>query len=110
MNRLNILLSLITACLLSLSVPVSAEDERPTDSPLNNLDYDDYRKIQFQRSATIWKNEERNFRLSPMHPGFLFKTPVKLNLVVGGVSRRILYTSEIFNYDKEQQAANLILW
>ena len=132
LNRLNILFPLIAACLLSLSVPVNAEDERPThkfsrqwlddrakelasqeyveqklpaDSPLNNLNYDDYRKIQFQRSATIWKNEDRNFRLSPMHPGFLFKTPVKLNLVVGGISRRILYTSEIFNYDEEQQAA-----
>ena len=81
------------------------EQKLPVDSPLNNLSYDDYRKIQFQRSATVWKNEDRNFRLSPMHPGFLFKNPVKLNLIVGGVSRRILYTSEIFNYDKEQKAA-----
>ena len=132
MNRLNIPLSLIIACLLGLSVPVVAEEERPThpfnrqwleeraqqlasedyveeklpaDSPLNNLNYDDYRKIQFQRGASIWSKEDRNFRLSPMHPGFLFKTPVKLNLVVAGVSRRILYTSEIFDYDKEQQAA-----
>jgi glucans biosynthesis protein len=72
------------------------------DSPLNQLNYDDYKKIQFQRSATIWKNEDRNFRLIPLHPGFLFKTPVKLNLVVGGVSRRILYTSEIYQYDKDQ--------
>jgi periplasmic glucans biosynthesis protein len=81
------------------------EQKLAADSPLNNLNYDDYRKIQFQRGASVWKNENRNFRLSPMHPGFLFKTPVKLNLIVGGVSRRILYTSEIFNYDKEQQAA-----
>lgn len=80
------------------------EQKLPSDSPLNNLNYDDYRKIQFQRGASVWKNEDRNFRLNPMHPGFLFKTPVKLNLVVGGVSRRILYTSEIFNYDKEQAA------
>lgn len=132
LHRLNIFLSLVIACLLSLSVSTYAQDERPThpfnrewlderakqlalqdyveqklpaDSPLNNLNYDDYRKIQFQRGASIWRKEDRNFRLSPMHPGFLFKTPVKLNLVVAGVSRRILYTSEIFNYDKEQQAA-----
>jgi glucans biosynthesis protein len=132
LNRLNNHLLLITACLLSLSIPVMAEEDRPThpfnrqwleerakelasqdyveeklpaDSPLNNLGYDDYRKIQFQRGASIWSREDRNFRLSPMHPGFLFKTPVKLNLVVGGVSRRILYTSEIFDYDEEQKAA-----
>lgn len=133
LNRLHILYLLISVCLLCLPPPVSAQnDERPThpfnrkwleerakqlaseeyieqkipaDSPLNNLSYDDYRKIQFQRGASVWEKEDRNFRLLPMHPGFLFKTPVKLNLVVGGVSRRILYTSEIFNYDKEQQAA-----
>lgn len=81
------------------------EQKLPTDSPLNNLGYDDYRKIQFRRGAGVWEKEDRNFRLIPMHPGFLFKTPVKLNLVVGGVSRRILYTSEIFDYDNEQKAA-----
>lgn len=128
----NIIFSLSTLFLLSLSLSVSAEDDRPShpfnrqwldekakelasqeyvekklpaDSPLNNLNYDDYRKIQFQRGASIWEKEERQFRISPMHPGFLFKTPVNINLVVGGVSRRVLYTSDIFNYDKEQSAA-----
>lgn len=76
-----------------------------SNSPLRELKYDDYKKIQFRRSATIWSKEQRNFRLSPLHPGFLFDIPVKLNLVVGGVSRRILYTTEIFKYDEEQEAA-----
>ncbi len=77
-------------------------EEIDRQSPLGQLNYDDYKKIQFQRSATIWKNEDRNFRLIPLHPGFLFRRPVNLNLVVGGVSRRILYTTEIFKYDEEQ--------
>jgi periplasmic glucans biosynthesis protein len=81
------------------------EQKIEADNPLSQLNYDDYKKIQFQRAATIWAKEDRQFRLIPMHPGFLFKTPVKLNLVVGGVSRRILYTSEIFNYDKDLEAA-----
>jgi glucans biosynthesis protein len=75
----------------------------PADNPLSQMSYDDYKKIQFRRSATIWSKESRNFRVNPLHPGFLFKTPVKLNLVVAGVSRRILYTTEIFSYDKEQE-------
>jgi len=70
-------------------------------SALRQLNYDDYKKIQFERSATIWAKEDRNFRLIPLHPGFLFTTPVKLNLVVAGVSRRILYTTDIYQYDKE---------
>lgn len=87
----------------SLSEEAYVPDLIPEDDPLNQLSYDDYKKIQFQRGATIWSKEERNFRMNPLHPGFLFKIPVKLNLVVGGVSRRIFYTSEIFNYDKEQE-------
>ncbi|MGQ8364207.1 glucan biosynthesis protein [Glaciecola sp. 1036] len=75
----------------------------PADNPLSQLNYDDYKKIQFERGATIWNREDRNFRVNPLHPGFLFKTPVNLNLVVGGVSRRVLYTSEIFNYDEGQE-------
>lgn len=85
-----------------LSEKAFVENVIPEDNPLSQLTYDDYRKIQFQRAATIWSKEDRQFRLSPLHPGFLFKTPVKLNLVVGGVSRRILYTTKIFNYDDEQ--------
>lgn len=75
----------------------------PEDNPLSKMSYDEYKKIQFERGATIWSREDRNFRLTPLHPGFLFKTPVKLNLVVGGVSRRILYTTDIFNYNDELQ-------
>lgn len=75
----------------------------PADNALSQMSYDDYKKIQFRRAATIWSKESRNFRVNPLHPGFLFKTPVKLNLVVAGVSRRILYTSEIFAYDEEQE-------
>jgi glucans biosynthesis protein len=122
----------LNVILLCVTVTTVAQDERPThqfdrkwlenkarelsraeyvkeeidrQSPLGQLNYDDYKKIQFQRSATIWKNEDRNFRLIPLHPGFLFRTPVNLNLVVGGVSRRILYTTEIFQYDDEQKEA-----
>ncbi len=76
----------------------------PADNPLSQMGYDDYKKIQLERGATIWSKEDRNFRVNPLHPGFLFKTPVKLNLVVGGVSRQIFYTTKIFNYDSEQEA------
>ena len=78
-------------------------NELPEDNPLSQLNYDEYKKIQFQRGATIWSREERNFRVNPLHPGSLFKTPVKLNLVVAGTSRRILYTTKIFDYEEGQE-------
>ncbi|MBU3006286.1 glucan biosynthesis protein [Paraglaciecola arctica] len=73
------------------------------DNPLSQMSYDDYKKIQLERGSTIWSKENRNFRVNPLHPGFLFKIPVKLNLVVNGVARRVFYTTKIFNYDSEQE-------
>lgn len=75
--------------------------ELDPDHPLTELSYDQYRAIEFQRGASIWNREDRNFRVGLLHPGFLFKTPVKLNLVSGGVSRGIFYTTDIFNYGND---------
>ena len=71
------------------------------DSPLNELGYDEYRRINFDQDAAIWARQDRNFTLDLFHPGFLYTTPVKVNLVVGGTSRRILYTTDIFRYDED---------
>lgn len=71
------------------------------DGPLARLDYDDYRRITFQPSAAIWAREQRNFSLDLFHPGFIYNTPVNINLVVDGVSRRVLYDTDIFRYDDE---------
>lgn len=75
--------------------------ELDPENPLNELTYDQYKAIEFQRGASIWNREERNFMLGLLHPGFLFKTPVRLNLVSSGVSRGIFYTNAIFNYRNE---------
>src|SRR5690554_1973863 len=53
-----------------------------SDSPLGQLDYDDYRRITFEPSAAIWARENRNFTLDLFHPGFIYNTPVNINLVV----------------------------
>lgn len=71
------------------------------NGPLGKLDYDGYRRITFQPSAAIWARENRNFSLDLFHPGFIYNTPVNINLVVDGVSRRVLYDTDIFRYDDE---------
>ena len=86
---------------LELSQQPFALQELQSDSPLTNMDYDDYRRITFDRNAAIWARENRNFTIDLFHPGFLFKTPVLINLVVAGTSRRVLFTSDIFKYDEE---------
>jgi len=73
------------------------------DDPLASLSYDQYRAIQFQRGAGIWARQDRGFLVGLLHPGFLFKTPVAINLVVRGVSRRVLYEPKVFNYGNDSE-------
>lgn len=67
--------------------------------PLNTMSYDEYRAIEFARGASIWKGEGRNFIVDLLHLGFIYKTPVNINLVSGGVARRVLYNPDVFRFD-----------
>jgi glucans biosynthesis protein len=69
------------------------------DEALAQIDYDAYRAIRFERGASIWAREERNFAIDLFYPGFLFNTPVEINLVVGGRARRVLFTNEVFEFE-----------
>lgn len=68
------------------------------------LTYDQYRSIRFDPAAAIWRTENRNFAVDLLYPGFIFDVPVNINLVVGGVARRVLFTNERFDYGPEVPA------
>jgi glucans biosynthesis protein len=74
---------------------------RPEASDRERLTYDQYRAIRFKRSASIWARENRRFSLDLFYPGFIFDTPVNVNLVVGKVARRVLFTNDVFEYGPE---------
>jgi len=67
----------------------------------NKLTYDQYRAIRFQKGASIWAHQDRTFTMDLFHPGFIYETPVNINLVVAGMARRVLFTSEKFDYGPE---------
>jgi len=66
-----------------------------TDSA-NRLSYEQYKAIHFQKGASIWAHQNRTFTLDLFHPGFIFDTPVNINLVIGGMARRVLFKSDLF--------------
>jgi len=74
---------------------------RPEGSGRERLTYDQYRAVRFKRDASIWAREDRTFSLDLLYPGFIFDTPVNVNLVVGKVARRVLFTNEVFDYGPE---------
>jgi glucans biosynthesis protein len=70
----------------------------PPEGAGPRLTYDQYRSIRFDPAAAIWKNENRNFAVDLLYPGFIFDVPVNINLVVGGTARRVLFMNDKFAY------------
>ncbi len=80
--------------------------EPPTAPDANSkLSYDQYRAIHFQKGASIWAHQNRTFTLDLFHPGYIFDTPVNINLVIGGMGRRVLFKSDLFDYGPEVGSA-----
>ena len=67
----------------------------------SRLSYDQYRAIRFQKGASIWARQNRTFTLDLFHPGFIFDTPVNINLVIGGVGTRVLFKNDLFEFGPE---------
>jgi glucans biosynthesis protein len=65
---------------------------------LGDLSYDQYRDIRFRTEAGIWRGENRGFTLDLLHPGFLFKTPVQINVVSDGMAHELPFTTDVFDY------------
>jgi glucans biosynthesis protein len=80
------------------------EPTKPNGSVLPKLSYDQYRSIRFQSGAQIWAHENRNFTVELFYPGFIYATPVNVNLVVGGIARRVLFTNDVFDYGPDVPA------
>ncbi|APX94902.1 glucan biosynthesis protein D [Halomonas sp. 1513] len=69
---------------------------------LRNLDYDTYRQIRFRGDQAIWRDDGL-FSVQLFHSGFLFDTPVTLNLVEDGEARRLDYSQEYYSYDGDAE-------
>ncbi len=51
---------------------------------LESLEYDQFRQIRFRKERTIWRGDDLNFELQLLPMGWLFKTPVEINIVESG--------------------------
>ncbi|SHJ20930.1 glucan biosynthesis protein [Wenxinia saemankumensis] len=65
---------------------------------LQDLDYDDYRHIQFDPRRARWAGDGAPFQLHAYHLGWLFEEPVEIHEVVDGSARRLGFTTADFEY------------
>ena len=81
----------------------------PADLPeaFKSLTYDQYVAIHLRPGATLWANDNIGFALEPLHRGFIFSTPMQINLVADGAARRLAYDAALFDFGKLSPPANL---
>lgn len=65
--------------------------------PWFNISYDEYQKIRFKTSKSIWRGES-DFELQMFHAGFLYNFPVAINSIEGCKSTPINFSPEYFTY------------
>ena len=79
----------------------AAEDyvpPEPLGKPFSDLNYDDYRRIQFREESAVWAGEDAFAVLHAYHPGWLFDTTVSLYEVVDGEVTPLTFSTEDFRY------------
>ncbi|WP_089657272.1 glucan biosynthesis protein [Franzmannia pantelleriensis] len=69
---------------------------------LRNLNYDTYRQIRFRGDRAIWRDDGL-FSVQLFHSGFLFDTPVTLNLIEDGEVRALDFSTDDYDYDGDAE-------
>ncbi len=78
---------------LSLS-PYQAPESAPPI--LQQLDYSDYRQIQFKKESAIWKKSQLPFSIELFSPGYLYKDLIHIDIVESGQSFPITVKPDAF--------------
>ncbi len=64
---------------------------------LRDLSYADFGKIRYRPDQALWR-DERLFEVQLFHLGFVYRTPVRINLVENGQVMRLPFRREMFDY------------
>jgi glucans biosynthesis protein len=67
-------------------------------APFANLGYDAFTAIHAKPESLIWANDPSGFVIEPLHRGFVFTTQMQINLVEGGLARRLDYDASNFDF------------
>ena len=89
---------------------VAASDYVPPSGDLPDalaeLDYDGYRRIAYDPERSVWRGNE-SFALQAFHMGWLFRTPVNVHAVSGGVAEPVGFSPADFIYREPLDAARI---
>jgi glucans biosynthesis protein len=79
----------------------------PLPDEFASLTYDRYVEIKNKPNTAIWATDRVGFALEPLHRGFIFSTPMQINLVENGAVRTLRYDPSLFDFGHVTPPANL---
>lgn len=65
---------------------------------LANLNYDQYRNIEFRSGKAIWNGTEQPYRVELFHSGYIYREPVNIYLVENGRASPLRYDKAMFDF------------
>ena len=77
----------------------------PLPSVFSGLNFDQYAAIRRVPGTAIWADQKLGFSLEPLHRGFVYTTPITINIVENGLSQRVIYDPGDFEFGKLQPPA-----
>jgi glucans biosynthesis protein len=84
------------AKILAAQPPRQPQGEVP--AWLQQLTYDDLRKIAFEGRRSLWQDRQLPFQAQFLHPGFLLNQMVRISEIRGGHERTIPFEKDYFQY------------
>ncbi len=78
----------------------SAKGNLPDFLHADQLDYDNYREIEFRPDQALWARDRLPFRVEFFHPGYLYQEPVRINEFSPTHVQPIRFVQDFFDYRK----------
>ncbi len=89
---------------LKAAVQLAAAPFKAPDAPLpsvfSGLTFDEYASIRRAPGTAIWADDKVGFSLEPLHRGFVYTTPITINIVENGLSQKVIYDPADFDFGK----------
>jgi periplasmic glucans biosynthesis protein len=96
---------------VKMAAELASKPFKPPEAPLpgvfSSLTFDQYASIRRMPGTAIWSDQKLGFSLEPLHRGFVYTTPIGINLVENGMAQSLIYDQADFDFGKLQAPAVL---
>lgn len=93
--------TVLKAAMMLAASPYKAPDT-PLPSQFSGLTFEQYAAIGRKPGTAVWTGDKVGFSLEPLHRGFVYTTPIVINIVENGMSQRLLYDPAEYDFGKLQ--------